>query len=412
VEEGGSRKFVLDGRAVVTREEDGEKTLDLAAERLVAHLDGEVVTLLRAEGGVVVTGRPAMGGDGERSDVLASGDSFRYDGERAVLDGAPARVLLREDDEGSNEIRAIRIFFEGAPEAGARLVAGGEVKAVVFLAGKEGGEPRPFTLVTDELIVGIAADDPDLEASAEGRVRDLAAKGNVSLDGVDWVAEGDLLEYRREKGIRVTVTGKPAAMRRTQTFHGREYHDSFTADRFRLHLRERRIRSFFSEKGGRALVHIAFEEGGPNVLGSDRPEEDGRLVERFSGGCEGPMSFDREAFAARLEKEAWIEQALGRGEEFESVGRFEADLITARLGQDERGADRLEHMEGRGDVVGTGDGWKVLCDGFEVDFVHRRTIIRGTPARLSLDDTEYVLRRAVYRYEERTWDEIIRGEFR
>ena len=221
------------------------------------------------------------------------------------------------------------------------------------------------------------------------------------------VARGQRLSYVGGENQRISLTGEPALLTMDLDVGGVTYRDRYESREFELELRNRDIASLRAPKGGSFLLHRPFE-GGPSVLGTADPGKPGQ-VERFAGSCSGALTYD--TILARMSGQAWIEQYLGEGSDFRRIARFDADEIQARRGIGADGEYQLTSAVGRGNVRGEGEGWKLLCDYFEVDLLRHLTIVKGDPARIFVDGTEQVATQATYDYLKEEW-ELLRPRVR
>ncbi|MCU0726276.1 MAG: hypothetical protein MUE73_10870, partial [Planctomycetes bacterium] len=376
---GNRRTFLVDRRSVVTKSEEGHGPTRVTADRLTVSVAGSDIESLSADGAVEASGELEGGSGGL---WFASGAAFRFTpaDARAVLTGAPAEVRLVEEAGRVNRIQAPTLVF--FPETGSFRGEGG-VRSTVFLRSGERSDPEPFSLDCGVLSV-TAAKEPDPAAGPVARIAALEAEGGVTLSGPDRTARGERLRYDGGATREVTLTGGPASVTQRTIVHGEELRDEFRSPSFRLRLRERDIAGFEAASGGSFVLHRPLGAGATTVMGSgaprSRPGEE-KQVERFTGSCTGPMSFD--SAVARMTGNAVIEQEIGLRGSFRRVARFQAELIEARRGTGADGKQELLSAEGRGGVVGTGEAWRVLCDRFEVDFRAHRTTVTGKPARFS-----------------------------
>jgi hypothetical protein len=400
---GDRRTFLVDRRSVVTKSAEGAEPVRVTADRLEVAVAGKEIESLSADGAVEASG----GLDGESRGLwFASGAAFRFtpaDG-KAVLTGAPAEVRLVEEAGRVNRVQAPTLTF--LREGGSFRGEGG-VRSTVFLSPGEKAEPEPFSLDCGTLSVTTVR-DPDPAAGPIARIALLEASGGVTLSGRDRTARGDRLRYEGEPKREIHLAGPPATVTQRTVVHGEELRDEFRSPSFRLRLRERDIAGFDAAGGGSFVLHRPLGAGATTVMGAGPARSkagDGNQVERFTGSCTGPMTWD--SSVARMTVNAVIEQEIGLKGSFRRVARFQAEVIEARRGTGADGKPELLSAEGRGKVVGTGDGWQVLCDRFEVDFRAHKTTVTGKPARVSRrGSADQLAERAVYDYQRDEWSEM------
>jgi hypothetical protein len=233
-----------------------------------------------------------------------------------------------------------------------------------------------------------------------GRISSLLAEGNLVLRGRNAVARGDRLTYRGGPTQEIDLFGNPARLTQTLELAGSTYDDQYEGKRFEIELKDRDISRIEASGGGRFLLHRPFESDSPAILGPPTHTSDAK-VERLSGACTGDLTYD--TVHARMHGNAWVEQALGLGTSFRTVGRFEADRIEARRGFVD-GDPQLVSASGHGSVRGTGDGWKLFCDAFRLDLLKHVTRVEGSPARIVVEGVEQRARQATYDYAQDQWE--------
>ncbi len=400
---GDRRELEMSAQVHIAKVVDGGEVVYLEADRVTGLFTGEVLELLTAEGGVSASGQ-GEAKDGGR--YLASGDRIEYSQRTgtAVLTGKPAMVRMLEAGDEVNQIEAHRLTFMTEKDL---FIAEDDVTAVVYLADDQGGKVRPFTLSCTHLTVVPAESDQkkDAESSLQtGRISSLTAIGPVSLRGRDRTATGDKLVYRGEGTRRIELTGTPARVAQTVRIEDRSYEDFYESTLFILTLAERDIDRAEAPRGGRFVLHRPYGQGSPAVLG-DAGGKGGR-VERFLGSCTGPSSYDTRV--ARLTGNAKIEQHVGSGDSFTRIAEFRARKIEAWRGNGPDGRPQLIRARGEGAVRGSGTGWKVGCEYFEVDLKTHRTTMKGKPAEVTIKGRKHTVSEAVYDYELDNWVEMIR----
>ncbi len=158
---------------------------------------------------------------------------------------------------------------------------------------------------------------------------------------------------------------------------------------------------FRAPAGGTFVLHRPYDADSPSLLGPGASGEGAATVERLSGGCKGPLTYD--TVLATMNDDAWLEQAQGGPAGFKKVARFDARTIEARRGIGLNGEYQLIGASGRGNVRAIGEGWKLTCDTFEVDLLKHLTVVRGNPARLTRDGAEQLVGYAAYDYVKDQW---------
>lgn len=395
---GEVREILIGKRTVITKTTDGKEVFRVEANGARALLLGELVQEVVAKGNVNATGS----GEGAVTGTFqATGDEFRFEDATgtAVLTGAPAIARMRETPEKENLIEARRLTFSTKEN---RFVAETAVQARIFLeeSGRRG--TQPFILHCDRLLVEPSEGELAEDASPAARISSLLAEGNLSLSGRNATAHGDRLSYRGgETEQKITLTGGPAKLTQVVKVGETSYTDHYESREFSLGLKDRDISLFRAPSGGSFVLHRPFDSDSPSLLGPGTPGSTGATVERLSGGCEGPLTYD--TVLATMSDKAWLEQAQGSVSGFRRVARFDANRIEARRGIGLNGEYQLIGAAGRGNVRATGDGWKLTCDSFEVDLLKHLTQVRGNPARLTRDGAEQLVGYAAYDYVKDEW---------
>ncbi len=415
VTQGDRRLFAASGRSVAVKQVRDAEVSRVAADSLNATIAGRDLEALDAAGRVEAEGLLEGARPGR---WFATGDAFRYTGpdRTGVLRGAPAAVRLVEKDEKGGErashVEAPVLVF--ATGKGSFSAGEGRVRAVVFLQGADGGPPEPYSLAAGAVEVTTSRPaEGGGDRAPDARIALLAADGDVVLSGRDRQARGDRLRYEGETKQEISLSGSPALVTQTVRIHEADYTDAFRSPSFRLRLRDREIAGFEAPTGGTFTLHRPMGAGAPAVLpaGASRRSRDAGKVEQFTGSCTGAMTYDSRT--ARMTGNAWIEQALGTGTSFTRVARFQGEAIEASRAVGADGKPMLTRAEGRGRVVGSGDGWQVLCDEFSVDFLTHRTVVAGKPARVTRRGTpDQIVERAVYDYQKDEWSELVRARAR
>ncbi|MHC4470601.1 MAG: hypothetical protein ACYS99_06515, partial [Planctomycetota bacterium] len=398
---GAARNFSMAGGCVTRKLVDDVETFRVTAERMEAALEGEEVKSLGADGSVVAWGRDEAGGTGR---YAGKGESFRFveDQGKASFVGSPSEARFAETEDRENVVRAARLTFDRSSR---EVTAEDGVRATVHLAERPGAETHAYTLSCDRLVVVPAAKKPDAGKGVAGRIESLTATGRVVLEGAGQTATGEKLTYGVEEEGLLLLSGDPAVVTREQVLRGTRHRDTFSSRVFRLKLAGREIRSFTCPKGGSFILH-RISGAMPGVAAEPRDEKDDAPVERLSGTCEGPFSFD--GSTVRMTDGAKLMQAIWKEGRFEKVSRFEAKEVEAALEKLEDGRLRLVRAEGRGNVHGSGENWELWCERFEVDLLKHTTTVHGTPARVRAGGRDQLVERAVYDYEKDEWRELFR----